>query len=95
MQLHKITRFLTELEIIIDFIAQDSFSRAVHFKSRLDTSILDLPHFPYKCRRSIKSNDENVRDLIFSGYVIPYRINTEENRIEVLSIFAENEWEIS
>lgn len=41
---------------------------------------------PYACRLSIKSSDECIRDLVFEGYVIPYRINAD--RIE----FGINEW---
>ncbi|MFA6143671.1 MAG: type II toxin-antitoxin system RelE/ParE family toxin [Sulfurimonas sp.] len=95
MQVHKTSRFFSELEVIIDFIAQDSFPRAEQFKNNLDDKVQDLPHFPYKCRRSQKSNDESIRDLVFQGYVIPYRVNSVKERIEVLGIFSENEWGIS
>jgi plasmid stabilization system protein ParE len=93
MQVHKTSRFFAELEVIIDFIAQDSLQRAEQFSNNLDAKVQDLPHFPYKCRQSIKSNDGNVRDLIFAGYVIPYRVNTVKEQIEILGIFGENEWE--
>ncbi len=92
MQVHKTSRFFTELETIIDFIAQDSFTRAEQFKNNMDTKVNDLPSFPYKCRQSQKSNDKSVRDLIFMGYAIPYRINTIKKRIEILGIFSENQW---
>ncbi len=94
MQVHKSARFFAELEAIIDFIAQDSFASAEKFKNDLDKKVNDLLNFPYKCRRSLKSNDESVRDLIFAGYVIPYRVNSAKERIEILGIFSENEWEI-
>ena len=92
MQVHKTSRFSAELETIIDFIAQNSFPRAEKFNHNLDAKIEDLPYFPYKYRQSIKSNDDNnLRDLIFNGYVIPYRINVAKDRIEILGIFSENE----
>lgn len=94
MQVHKTSRFFTELEIILDFIAQDSFSRTEQFKNNLDTKINDLPHFPYKCRQSQKSSDESVRDLIFQEHGIPYRVNVVNERIEILGIFGENDWGI-
>jgi len=84
MQVHKTSQFFEELEKIIDFIAQDSFDRAKKFKNSMDIKVNDLPNFPYKCRQSLKSNDKNVRDLIFMGYVIPYRINRIKKRIEIL-----------
>jgi len=92
MQVHKTDRFFAELEVIIDFIAQDSFKRAEKFNSDLSDQIINLPHFPYKCRQSSRSKDKDLRELVFNGYVIPYRINTAKNRIEILGIFSENEW---
>lgn len=92
MQVHKTDRFFAELEVIIDFIAEDSLTRAEQFNNALSDKVMNLSHFPYKCRQSIKSDHKNLRELIFSGYVIPYRINTAQDRIEILGIFSENEW---
>ena len=87
-------RYEIELNTILDFIGKDSPVNALTFAKKLEEKINNLPHFPYKCRRSTKSNNEYIRDLIFAGYVIPYRINSEKNRIEILGIFSGNEWEI-
>ncbi len=38
---------------------------------------------PFKNRQSIYFNDDNIRDHSFKGYVIIYRINEEQNQIEV------------
>lgn len=92
MQVHKTDRFFAELEVIIDFISQDSLTRAEQFNNALSNTVMNLPHFPYKCRQSQKSSDENIRELVFNGYVIPYRINMAQDRIEILGIFSENEW---
>lgn len=94
MQVHKTDRFFAELEVIIDFIARDSWTRAEMFNNALSETVMKLPHFPYKCRQSKYSDDENLRELVFSGYVIPYRINTAKDRIEILGIFSENEWTV-
>jgi len=40
-----------------------------------------------------KSQDDTVRDLIFQGYVVPYRVNQKNDKIEIIGIFSENEWE--
>jgi len=53
-----------------------------------------LDTMPYKHRASFKSTDTNVRDLVFKGYVIPYRVNKSKNRIEILGIFNQNQWEL-
>ena len=42
---------------------------------------------PYKHRKNFITNDENIRDFIFKGYVIIFEIN--EN-IEILNIYKHN-----
>jgi len=93
MHIYKTARFFFELENILDFIAKDSFDRAEQFKSNLDNKILAIELFPYKYRQSTKSKDDTVRDLIFHGYVVPYRVNQKNDKIEIIGIFSENEWE--
>lgn len=41
---------------------------------------------PYKFRKSIYFDDENIRDYIFKGYTIPYSINEDNNEIVLLDI---------
>ena len=94
IQIVKTTRYLVELEVVLDFIAEDSLSRALEFAHKLNDKVLDLDNMPYKCRASLKSNDHHIRDLVFYGYVIPYRINTQKSQIEILGIFSENELEL-
>ncbi len=94
MQLYKTGRYLEELEAIIDYIAQDNLSAAEAFFTDLDRQIYRLPDMPLICRKSTKSKDENIRDLVFKGYVVPYRISRAKNRIEILGIFGMNEWDL-
>ena len=94
MQILKTDRFFEEVEVIVDFIASDSLERALVFLDDLDKAIFSLSDFAYRCRKSTKSNDENIRDLVFKGYVIPYHINKSKNSIEILGIFSQNEWSL-
>ncbi len=94
MHVVKSDRYLDELEAILHFIAEDSLTQALAFADRLNVIILDLASMPWRCRPSLKSDDANVRDLVFEGYVIPYRINPARDRIEVLGIFNQNRWEL-
>ncbi len=73
--------FLYRLEGQIDYISIDSPARARKFKSDLFRRIKEIPQNPYRYRKSIYFDDETLRDLIFKGYTIVFRI-TEEN-IEV------------
>ena len=83
-----------ELEVVLDFIAEDSLNRALEFAQKLNEQVLDLDNMPYKYRASLKSDDHNIRDLVFHGYVIPYRINIDKNQIEILGLFSANRWEV-
>ena len=94
MEVLETERFFEELEIILDFIARDSLSQAMLFLDKLDIAIFSLEETPYRCRQSTKSTNVNVRDLIFKGYVIPYHVNSEKKRIEIIGIFSANEWEM-
>lgn len=46
---------------------------------------------PYKNRRSIYFEDENIRDLIFQSYKIVYRILPSEKTIEIFGLIKEEE----
>lgn len=45
---------------------------------------------PYKYRKSVYFDDENVRDFVFKGFVVPYFINEKANEVVVLGICKKN-----
>lgn len=92
MQIVKSDRFNNELETILDFIAQDSLNEALRFQDELTQAVQILKDFPYMYRKSKKSNNKNIRDMIYKKYVIPYKIN--ENEILILGIFNQNLWKV-
>lgn len=73
--------FVFRLEKQLDYIAHNSPANARRFKNDLMKMIIDIPSNPLKNRKSIWFDDQNIRDLIFKGYTIVYRINN--NTIEV------------
>lgn len=78
--------YIDEFMNVWDYIAIDSLDRANFFKDELKSKISDIPFMPYKYRKSIHFNDENIRDLIFKGYTIPYFVDTENDIILILGI---------
>lgn len=72
------------LQETIRVISRDSKNRALNFKSELDTHIDNLDNMPFKFRKSIYFNDENMRDLIFKGYTVVYKIDLDKNRITII-----------
>jgi len=41
---------------------------------------------PFKFRQSIYFEDENIRDLIFKGYTVVYKVDTEKEIITIVGI---------
>ena len=82
-------RFIKALNDIESFIALDSLERAEKFKNDIIDKISSLDFMPKRCRKSTLANDESIRDLIFKGYVIVFKI--ENDTIKVLYIYKENE----
>lgn len=75
--------FINSLSIKLKYIAKDNPKAAKKFKNELILSCNDILHMPYKHRKSIYHDDENIRDLIFKGYTIIYIIEEE-----TISVFA-------
>ncbi len=73
--------FINRLENQIEFIAQNNPANARKFKNELFNLIKGIPSNPRKHRKSIWYDDVDIRDLIFKGYTIAYRINL--NTIEI------------
>lgn len=78
MRIDRHPDFSQELDTILDYIALDSFERALEFGSNIENEIKNIPAMPYKCRKSIHFNNDEIRDLIFKGYTITYFIDTDK-----------------
>ena len=86
MQIIRGTKYLQKLQSIMEFIAEDSITRALEFQLNLDKKINNLYNMPFMFRKSIYFDDENIRDLIFKGYAIPYKIDKSKNVITIIGI---------
>ncbi|MCI6344298.1 MAG: type II toxin-antitoxin system RelE/ParE family toxin [Campylobacter sp.] len=82
-------RFIKALNDIESFIALDSLERAEKFKNDIIDKISSLDFMPKRCRKSTLANNESIRDLIFKGYIIVFKI--QNDTIKVLYIYKENE----
>ena len=78
--------FRKKLNEQVRFIAQDKPSAARKFKNDILVKIEQIPPIPYKNRKSIFFDRDDVRDLIYKGYIIVYKLNEEENSIEVFGL---------
>ena len=91
MIIKRTARFNRELKAIFNFIAKDSPSGARAFRDELILKLQTTSANPFMYRKSVSFDDENIRDLIFKGYVIPYLIESET--IYILGIYKANEWQ--
>ena len=69
--------FTIRLERQLAFIAKDNVPAARKFRRELIRIIKDIPKNPLIHRRSIYFNDSSVRDLIYKGYTVVFRINKD------------------
>ena len=83
MRLRISESFTAKLNDQIEFIAKDKPSAARRFKLELIKKVRKIPEMPYKNRKSIFFDREDIRDLIYKGYIIVYKVNQEEKTIEV------------
>ena len=84
------TAFIEQLEHIVSFIAKDSQARADEFSITLRDKIESIPDMPYRFRQNQTLQDENIRDLIYKGYVVVFAI--KQDYIDILAIFKHNLW---
>jgi plasmid stabilization system protein ParE len=83
MKLRILKSFGDKLNDQVDFIAQDKPSAARRFKSEILARIKEIPKMPYANRKSIFFDREDVRDLIFKGYIVVYKADGEKGIITV------------
>jgi len=79
-----------ELKSIAFYIKNDKLNASLKFVRDLKKIINKLDNFPYKYRKSIYFKNEHIREMIFNGYTIIYKVNINEDIIEVLTIFNKN-----
>jgi len=85
MIIEKKPKFVFTLAKILKYIKKDKINPARKFEKELNQKLNLLKQNPQMCRKSIYFEDESYRDLIYSGYTVVYKIETE--KILILEIF--------
>ena len=75
--------FLSKLNNQVRFIAEDKPSAARQFKNDILQRCRDLKYHPFKYKKSIYFNRDDIRDMTFKGYTIVYKIEEK-----VIIVFA-------
>ena len=87
--------FIAKLRLILERIAEDKKSAAHSFRREILRECYNLSDFPYRYRRSIHYNDDNIRDLIFKRYTIIYKIKDDEIKVFALTKYEDYKDELS
>ena len=82
--------FVKRLEKQLKYLSENSPKSARKLKVELIKRIKEIPENPYLYRKSIYFENDLIRDMIYKGYTIVFRIN--ENQIEIFGFirFQEN-----
>ena len=80
--------FIGSLNRQVEYISKGKPGAARKFKNEILRECKSLIDNPYRCRKSVHYNDENIRDLIFAGYTIIYEVS-----VETISVFALTKYE--
>lgn len=90
MKIEFLPSFVNRLEGFVEFIAEDKPTAARKFQKEIISACKEIQHFPYKHRKSIYFEEENIRDLVYKGCVIVYKI--DEDLIRVFAFINRNEF---
>jgi len=82
------TRFKIHLKTIAFFIKKDNRNASIRFVKELKLQINQLIDMPKKYQQSKYYDDETIRDMVFKGYTIIYKIYSD--KIIILEIFNQN-----
>ncbi len=88
MNIECLPSFVNRLEGFVEIIARDKPSVARKFHKESINVCKEIQNFPYKHRKSIYFDNENIRDLVHRGFVILYKI--DEDTIRVFAFMNRN-----
>ena len=89
MRLRILKSFGDKLNDQVNYIAQDKPGAARKFKSDIIKRIKEIPKMPYACRKSIFFDREDIRDLVFKGYIVVYKVDKDN---EFITVFGFTEY---
>ncbi len=88
MAIIRTQKYLNSLKTILLFISNDSKQRAIDFHAELNKNIDEITFMPYKHKRSNLADDESIRDLVFKGYVLVFKVIGDD--FYILNIYKHN-----
>lgn len=89
MKIEITDKFRDKLKRQIQYISSDKPFAAKKFNQSIFRNLKKINEMPYKNRKSIFFEDENIRELVLNGYLVIYEIIPEEQKIVV---FGFHKW---
>ncbi|MGO4905183.1 type II toxin-antitoxin system RelE/ParE family toxin [Flavobacterium sp. W20_MBD1_R3] len=86
MRIKLTIEFNHDLEDIIDFISRDKPLAARKFKIALIKNIKKDLQRPFLFKKSIYFGDENIRDYVFKGFTVIFKVDIELETVSVVAI---------
>ena len=78
--------FNYDLKDIVDFISKDKPVAARKFKIELIKKIQKDLKQPFLFKKSIYFEDESIRDYVFKGYTVVFKVDIERKTVSVVAI---------
>lgn len=75
--------FLNLLNDQVRYISKDKPLAAKKFKKELIQNLKKDLQFPFNFKKSIYFDDDSIRDYVFKGYTIVYRIENNTGNVEI------------
>jgi len=77
---------LASLADSIAYLAQRSPEGAKRVVDRIDERVAALAQLPRTGRPYPKVSDANIRQVVVAPYIVVYRVNDDDHRVEVLMV---------
>lgn len=91
MEIKILSSFADKLAKQVEYIAKNKPQAARKFKKDVLLKIRTVSSMPYKYKKSIYFDSEDIRDMVFKGYCLVYRIKQNENIIEFFGFVKHQE----
>ena len=86
MKIKVTVEFKYDLNDIVDFISKDKPVAARKFKIELIKKIQKDLKQPFHFKKSIYFEDENIRDYVFKGYTVVFKVDEELETVSVVAV---------
>jgi len=86
MKIKFTVKFKFLLEDQVRYISKDKPVAAKKFKKDLLVNLKKDLKYPFHYKQSIYSDDENVRDYVFKGYTVVFKVDNQLETVLVVAI---------